>query len=47
MRIVGGKKAAPHAYPWTVAILKMDFLHCGGALVTDRHVLTAGHCFIG
>ncbi|XP_073952519.1 trypsin-1-like [Choristoneura fumiferana] len=47
MRIVGGTKTAPHAYPWTVAIFRMDFLHCGGALVTDRHVLSAGHCFIG
>ncbi|KAJ2947406.1 hypothetical protein O0L34_g17185 [Tuta absoluta] len=45
MRIVGGRRAEPHAYPWTVAILKNDRMHCGGAIVTNKHVLSAGHCF--
>ncbi|XP_049870887.1 clotting factor G beta subunit-like [Pectinophora gossypiella] len=45
MRIVGGRRAEPHSYPWTVAILKNDKMHCGGALVTNKHVLSAGHCF--
>ncbi|XP_073952521.1 transmembrane protease serine 9-like [Choristoneura fumiferana] len=44
-RIVGGRRAEPYSFPWAVAILKGDRMHCGGALVTDRHVLTAGHCF--
>ncbi|KAG7309976.1 hypothetical protein JYU34_004499 [Plutella xylostella] len=45
MRIVGGRQAEPHSFPWTVAITKNHRMHCGGALITDRHVLSAGHCF--
>ncbi|XP_061384900.1 suppressor of tumorigenicity 14 protein homolog [Danaus plexippus] len=45
MRIVGGRRAEPHSFPWTVAIVKNDRMHCGGAIITDRHVLSAGHCF--
>ncbi|XP_045496319.1 transmembrane protease serine 11D-like isoform X1 [Colias croceus] len=45
MRIVGGRRAEPHSYPWTVAILKNNRMHCGGAMITDKHVLSAGHCF--
>ncbi|XP_052739992.1 plasminogen [Bicyclus anynana] len=45
MRIVGGRRAEPHSFPWTVAITKNNIMHCGGALITDRHVLSAGHCF--
>ncbi|XP_063827540.1 clotting factor G beta subunit-like [Ostrinia nubilalis] len=45
MRIVGGRRAAPHSHPWTVAILKNNRMHCGGAIITNKHVLSAGHCF--
>lgn len=45
MRIVGGRRAVPHSFPWTVAILKNGKMHCGGAVITDKHVLSAGHCF--
>ncbi|KAJ8718939.1 hypothetical protein PYW07_016495 [Mythimna separata] len=45
MRIVGGRRAVPHSFPWTVAILKNDRMHCGGAMITNKHVLSAGHCF--
>ncbi|CAG9787314.1 unnamed protein product [Diatraea saccharalis] len=45
MRIVGGRRATPHSYPWTVAILKHNRMHCGGAIITTKHVLSAGHCF--
>ncbi|XP_048007020.1 plasminogen-like [Leguminivora glycinivorella] len=44
-RIVGGRRAEPYSFPWTVAIIKVDRMHCGGAIITDRHVLSAGHCF--
>ncbi|KPJ14532.1 Transmembrane protease serine 9 [Papilio machaon] len=45
MRIVGGRRAEPHSYPWTVAIINNGRMHCGGALITTKHVLSAGHCF--
>jgi len=48
-KIVGGKPADKHEYPWMVALLlksgKEPF--CGGSLITVKHVLTAAHCIIG
>lgn len=46
-RIIGGQEAAPHAYPYQVAIYvtftgRKDF--CGGSLVSANYVLTAAHC---
>ncbi|KAL0134138.1 hypothetical protein PUN28_001175 [Cardiocondyla obscurior] len=43
-RIVGGKITIPHIFPWVVAILNKKSLHCGGTLINNRYVLTAGHC---
>ncbi|XP_074114697.1 trypsin-1-like [Cotesia typhae] len=43
-RIVGGSITVPHMFPWIAAIFYKGALHCGGALINDRYVLTAGHC---
>ncbi|XP_042855252.1 trypsin-1-like [Penaeus japonicus] len=47
-RIVGGTEVNPrHKYPWQVG-LKMrggKKYWCGGAVINDRYVLTAAHCF--
>lgn len=45
-RITGGRPAEPDEWPWMVAILRKGYpaAWCGGALITDRHVLTAAHC---
>lgn len=47
-RIVGGKVAEVGAWPWMAAIyLKTDDkgkIGCGGALVSNRHIITAAHC---
>ena len=46
-RIIGGKEALPHQYPWMV---KLGSAHndtcgrCGGTLISNKHVITAGHC---
>ncbi|KAL3241462.1 hypothetical protein MRX96_002578 [Rhipicephalus microplus] len=48
-RIVGGRASKPGDYPWQVGIkYRSGFrtIHlCGGALIADRWVLTAAHCF--
>ena len=40
MRIFGGEVAVPHEFPWVVYLS----MGCGGALISDKHVLTAAHC---
>lgn len=49
-RIVGGQEAMPHAWPF-IASLRLTINstsehHCGGTIITDRHVLTAAHCLM-
>ncbi|KAG7211727.1 hypothetical protein KM043_010973 [Ampulex compressa] len=43
-RIVGGIISIPHIFPWVVAVFNKGALHCGGTLINDRYILTAGHC---
>lgn len=48
-RVVGGQNASLADWPWAVAIFMDDVngveqLACGGALVTNQHILTAAHC---
>ena len=46
-KIVGGHPADKHEYPWMVALAYRwrKTPRCGGSLITERHVLTAAHCF--
>ncbi|KAL1123627.1 hypothetical protein AAG570_002703 [Ranatra chinensis] len=46
-RIVGGRRADPHEFPWLVLLSHAGTPYCGGALVTSHHVLTAAHCLYG
>ena len=50
-RIIGGKRAELGHIPWQISIFKLpsdtggrEILTCGGALITERSVLTASHC---
>jgi trypsin len=42
--IVGGSEAREGAWPGTVALYVGDRQDCGGTLVADQWVVTAGHC---
>lgn len=53
-RIVGGREASPHAYPWIAYIqteytssegLPTMYAACDGSLIDDQWVITASHCF--
>lgn len=43
-RIVGGKETSANQYPWMVGLYRNNRLYCGGALISNKHVLTAAHC---
>ncbi|KYM88402.1 Serine proteinase stubble [Atta colombica] len=43
-RIVGGQDAAPHEFPWMVSITRKGGHFCGGAILNEKFILTAGHC---
>lgn len=52
-RIVGGEEANPHEFPYQISLqwnfniegLRQPPMHfCGGSLIAERFILTAGHC---
>ncbi|XP_014345984.2 granzyme M [Latimeria chalumnae] len=43
--IIGGKEAAKHSKPYMVSIRNSKSHICGGALIKEKWVLTAAHCF--
>jgi len=47
LRVVGGRASQPRAWPFLVAIYKDGFFHCGGVILSDVYILTAGHCMDG
>ncbi|KAG0410075.1 hypothetical protein HPB47_012814 [Ixodes persulcatus] len=45
-RLVGGQAALPGSWPWQAFLPVLPGYHCGGALIDDRHVITAAHCAV-
>jgi secreted trypsin-like serine protease len=46
-KIVGGTEARENAFPYTAALFYYEdnIYGCGGAIIHQNFVLTAGHCF--
>ena len=44
-RIVGGVEAVPGSWPWAAYLRWRGEYTCGGTLISDMWVLSAGHCF--
>lgn len=42
-KIVGGKETTPDKLPWHIHLHNWRAV-CSGALISDRHILTAAHC---
>ncbi|XP_045904656.1 ovochymase-2 isoform X5 [Micropterus dolomieu] len=44
-RVVGGAEAAYGSHPWLVSLQNRGSHFCGGAILSDRWIMTAAHCF--
>ncbi|WAQ96355.1 OVCH1-like protein [Mya arenaria] len=44
-RIVGGREAVAHSWPWVVSLAVNGYHQCGGAIVHPLWIITAAHCF--
>ncbi|XP_026778585.3 ovochymase-1 [Pangasianodon hypophthalmus] len=42
---VDGKEAWPHSWPWQVVLSFANMPVCGGAILSQYWIVTAGHCF--
>ena len=47
-RIIGGSAVIANSIPWQVGIYRKgeEKIGCGGTLLSDKHVLSAAHCFV-
>lgn len=43
-RVVNGKNATPHSWPWMVSLRRNGRHICGGSLIKPNWVVTAAHC---
>ena len=41
-RIVNGSEVRPHKYPWMAVMMKSYRQVCGGSIISDLLILTAG-----
>jgi secreted trypsin-like serine protease len=46
-RVAGGTNAIESEFPYQVSLMYYNVHICGGALISDRHVLSAAHCICG
>ncbi|CAG9769374.1 unnamed protein product [Ceutorhynchus assimilis] len=46
-RVVGGNITRSHEFPWIAGLSHGGEYHCGAALISRRHLITAAHCVHG
>ncbi|NP_001166051.1 serine protease 11 precursor [Nasonia vitripennis] len=46
-RIVGGRETTIEEHPWQVSLQVLGFHFCGGSIISEDTILTAGHCTVG
>eukprot|EP00111_Clytia_hemisphaerica_P002747 TCONS_00007727-protein len=46
-RVVGGKDAKAHSWPWQIGLHRNGGFMCGGSIINSRWVVTAAHCVNG
>jgi secreted trypsin-like serine protease len=44
-KIVGGRECFEGEFPWMISFKSNIGHFCGGFVVSERHVLSAAHCF--
>ncbi|KAI5093953.1 ovochymase-1 precursor, partial [Silurus meridionalis] len=44
-RVVGGREAWPHSWPWQVLLTFANIPACGGAVLDQYWIVSAAHCF--
>ncbi|XP_042268526.1 ovochymase-2-like [Thunnus maccoyii] len=45
LRVVGGSEATYGSHPWLISLRNKGSHFCGGAILTNRWIMTAAHCF--
>ena len=42
-RVVGGKDAKAHSWPWQIGLHRNGGFMCGGSIINSRWIVTAAH----